>query len=61
MHEAGSLEAATFSSAVRDSLMDDPNCPCRLLSLLFVSLLDFVEPSLWTTLYGHVLSPPNLI
>lgn len=63
MHEVGSLEAAMFSSDDRDCLMDDPNCPCSLLPLLFGSLLNLVELSLWTraTLQEHVLSPPSLI
>lgn len=46
MHEVGSAEEAALSSDVRGCLMDDPNCPCSLLPLLFGSLQDFVEPSL---------------
>lgn len=45
MREVWSVEAAAFSSDVRDCLMDYPNCPCSLLVLLFGLLLNFVEPS----------------
>lgn len=48
MYEAGSLEAATSSSHVTDCLMDDPNCPCSLLRLLFGYFVNLVQPSLWT-------------